>query len=371
MQSMTVGSYAKGTFRPPTSSGSRTRSGDITTTLKTAQVVTLGQSSINYNEPSLQMIQPVQPYSTTVTGTTGGVKRRRGRNKHVVHPLFAECATICQDPFWVNILTEAAYGKFPKRFSFQNGNLTHRKGTREMSRTLSTVPAEALASIIDFFRRYESLNSEADKRASYISAAVDVGHGALLDQMVWDNYNSHTQQILIRDFIERMTVDYQLSPYESSDLKYNIGHGVFLGTLTGNNIIVADRKIQYINGLHMNPAGTNGQRSFYLDPTLVATKIPTKRKEVLTDLSVRIPAKDQIPGFHKKWSKYLSRQATNYRKYSKYRGTGTHLNPEFIIDECNTLSVHTFTDTNTGFYNTFTQSVTDVNQASNSCAFVF
>ena len=261
----------------------------------------------------------VPPYSSPVIVAPGSGRRSRKQNTQIVNQLFAYCSELCADSYWSAILMESAYGRLPKRFSFQNGILSHRKGGKEVSRTLSENPSEALPSIISFFRAHENLSSEEDKMTSYMMASQCVGDGAVLDRMCWDNYNSSTKDTLINDYITHMTKIHSLTQSEVADLFCKITGAVFLGLLTGKEIIVECRAISCIYGLNMN--GTEiGKRTFTLNPCLVPTKIPVKQKEVLTDLSARSNAKDMIPGFHKKWSKYMARQTTKQLQFNRIMG---------------------------------------------------
>src|SRR5579872_1470244 len=208
--------------------------------------------------------------NTPIRSTGTGAPRRKSKataSRPIVHPLFAECAKVATDPFWVALFSKAAYGKFPRKFSYRDKVLSYKRGSRVLTLQVPQAPIEALSAVTTFLRRHGGIISDLDQETNRLEQSRDLPSEAPLQ---WSGLRDKMREALLELFISDIKSRLNLTKIEVSKLRHTINVGVILGAFGKTNIILEDDSIVNIQGLIFH-SGEPGHREFSIDPTLMAT----------------------------------------------------------------------------------------------------
>lgn len=167
--------------------------------------------------------------------------------KAVVNPLFESMLPLLEDPFWIEKIKNASYGKFPRGFSFYNGCLNHKKGAKTQSLLLSSSPEEALKETISFFQNWGSIYSTYEQAKHNYFPPTPMGGET--KPITWANASSFTKESLLFKYISEQKVLMNLTPAEVSSLRSALMTGVNNKMFNEENIQVEDSRIIHIDGL--------------------------------------------------------------------------------------------------------------------------
>lgn len=230
------------------------------------------------------------------------IRTRKARGvKEIIHKIFSDCAVAIQDPFWIDKFNTAAIGKFPHKFSFHDGILTHRKGTKCSVLEVPNNPYEAAPACMEFFRAHGGIFSPADEQSS-LELQYTRAHAVLTQQqLTWADANKKVQDCMLSYYITDMKKLMTLKDTETEQLRQTIRLGIANKYFGKHNIRVENNRIHSIQGLLWN----DQTRSFYIDPELKpkTTRSYTRKKD--GPAAVDPAQKDTIPQFGVKWRKYM------------------------------------------------------------------
>jgi hypothetical protein len=230
------------------------------------------------------------------------IRARKTRGvKEVIHKVFSDCAVATQDPFWVDKFNTAAIGKFPHKFSFHDGVLTYRKGTKCNSLEVPNNPYEAAPACMEFFRANGGIFSPLDEQNS-LELQYSRAHAVLTQQqLTWADANKKVQDCMLSYYIMDMKKLMSLNDDESGQLRQTIRLGIANKYFGKHNIRVENNHIHSIEGLLWN----NQTRHFYMHPDLKPkiTRSYTRKKD--GPAAVDPGQKDTIPQFGIRWKKYM------------------------------------------------------------------
>lgn len=179
--------------------------------------------------------------------------KKRKNQKVIIYPIFNQCKEFISDPFWVQLLEEAGYNKFPRGFSFRENQLVHRRGTRINTVTIPENmedPQEVVDTIINFMREY-GIRSAQDQDEERRLLQEKVIRSMKNTKLTWaDMSRKRSSHIfLFEAYANRIKDELDLSNDECKDLITTINIGVFLGYINGNDIDFSDGQIKEINGI--------------------------------------------------------------------------------------------------------------------------
>lgn len=230
------------------------------------------------------------------------MKTRKTRgNKDVVHKIFAECAAITEDPFWVDKFNNASVGKLPQKFSFHDGILTYRKGAKCHTLEVSNNPYESAHACMEFFRSNGGIFSPTDEQNS-LTLQYTRAHAVLAQQeLTWADANKKVQDCMLSYYVIDMKKIMNLDAAELEQLRQTIRLGIANKYFGKHNIHVKSNRIHSIDGLLWNKEN----RTFYIDPALKpkTTRTYTRKKD--GPAAIDPSRKDTIPQFGVKWKKYV------------------------------------------------------------------
>lgn len=253
----------------------------------------IGSYAISTIDTSSWMNEPI---------VSGPPRTRKSRGvKEVLHRIFSDCAGVIEDPFWIEKLNQAAFGKFPAKFSFNDGTLLFRKGTRCYSLEVSNNPYESAHQILEFIRTHGGIFSPTDKQYSIELDLARQMAARTREKLTWGDASKKMQECLLSYFIMSMKTVMTLSDYEVEYLRQTIRLAISNKFFGKHNIKVEENRIQSIEGLLWN--GEN--RTFYLHPDLKPVA-PRSSSQVKDGPPVIDPSqKDMVPQFGIKWQKYI------------------------------------------------------------------
>lgn len=228
------------------------------------------------------------------------VRKTKGA-KDATHKIFVECANVTQDQFWVEKFINGSIGKFPSKFSFHDGLLSYRKGSKCNTLEVSNNPYEASQACMEFFRSNGGIFSPIDEQNS-LELQYTRSHMALTQQqLTWGDANKKEQEGMLSYYITDMKEIMRLSDSESEQLRQTIRLGVVNKFFGKHNVTVENNRIQSIGGLLWN----NETRKFYIDPQLKPNSTRTYTRKKDGPASIDATQKDTIPQFNIKWKKYV------------------------------------------------------------------
>jgi hypothetical protein len=178
--------------------------------------------------------------------------RASAKNKRIIEfPFFDELIKFEKDSYWQNVFDDAAQGKFPRNFKFQNGVLTYKLRSKNIDQSIPKEPEEAIAILKKFFLNTASLISPQDIRKNKADEdKIQEDKEDLPDNLLWHQIRSEKQKlIMISLYVEKLGDDYSLSIEERKGLMQNIKIGMLAGYLNGDNIIFSGNSIDKIDGL--------------------------------------------------------------------------------------------------------------------------
>lgn len=235
----------------------------------------------------------------TCVGASSFKSNKKRDVKQITHKIFAESLKLITDPFWIDIFTAASLNQFPPKFSYADGILTYKKGTRNQHLDVSQNPSEAVPACMEFFRINGGLFSPLD-----IKTANDLQLVRLQEPtppLTWGSANKKLQECLLSNYVIYMRELMGLSKLEMDKLKQVITLGTINKYFGKHNIHVDNNRIFSIEGLLWD----NEKRDFYIDPNLKPNITRSYSRNKDTGPSVDPSEKDMIPTFTGKWDKYV------------------------------------------------------------------
>ena len=227
--------------------------------------------------------------------TTGKGKRKA---KTVIYPIFTYYANLVSDPFWVDIFTQASYGKMPKKFSFSEMTLCYNKGQKQGARALYQTPESAQLAI-QFFRTFGTIYSPIDQQTALFQHQTCQVEA---QPLTWASANRKTKTSLISNYVDEVHQTMQLSEDEAKQLAETIHLGIGAKIFNRDNIGVYQYKIMVIQGLIWDPQ----VRIFYPDSNLKPLRSNSRSS---TKSKAQTSSKSKgIPTFRTSWNKFLGEQ---------------------------------------------------------------
>lgn len=167
-----------------------------------------------------------------------------------VHPLFEECARMCIDTFWRDLLLDCSYNKFPSGFMYKEGYLTYRRGKKISKLYLPTEAKEALTQIIPFFKEKDHIYSDKDRE----DKEAEEKFIPLVEINNWNSLKKKKKllEIVINEYIREIIEVYHLGVEEKKQLTTIINIAMIQGYFNNDTIEVKHNRILAIKDLSWN-----------------------------------------------------------------------------------------------------------------------
>jgi hypothetical protein len=182
-----------------------------------------------------------------------GKVRASAKAKRIVEfQEFDNMMLIEKDPFWRALFDEAATGKFPRKFKFQNGVLNYKSGSKIWEQALPQDAEMAAEMAKKFFFKGDIISPE-DIRRKILEEEKITSLMSLNEVISWNQIRSEKQRmIMISLYVETIGKKYNLSMEERKGLVQNIRIGILAGYLNSENIEILGNCIENIHGLEYN-----------------------------------------------------------------------------------------------------------------------
>ena len=241
------------------------------------------------------------------TPMMSGKSRSRSKQSQlvVINPIFEQFIENIQDPFWVNVMKECSYGKFPRGSSFRNNILSSRKGSKIISEELNNDPIEGGKKCIEFFRTHCNLKSDNDLLIEKEKLNVCGMNGPKISTMAWSDIRSGSvKQSIILDYIYKIHSERNLNREQLNNLKTEINLGFTLKYFTPDHVNFSNGVIIDIRGLKWD----HHKGEFYIDRSITNTPKMAKLKDFLGEDVYKDPKHKTTPkstcvDYSKKWLK--------------------------------------------------------------------
>lgn len=229
-------------------------------------------------------------------------KKTRG-TKEIIHKIFSDCAILIEesvnDIFWMEKFNNAATGKFPKGFTYNDGILTYKKGAKCHTLDVPHNAYEASHACMEFFRSNGGIFSPLDQQDS-----LELQYNRsqqVQQQLTWADSNKKIQECMLSHYVIGMKSIMNLSNSEVEQLRQMIHLGISNKYFGKHNIYVENNRINRIDGLLWNDV----ERLFFINPELKPASTRNYSRNKDGPPSIDPSQKDMIPQFFIKWNKYI------------------------------------------------------------------
>ena len=204
------------------------------------------------------------PVSTVKPKTKG---KKAAGTQVIVNPIFAQCAQMTDDPYWIAIFNNAAIGKMPSKFLYRsdyNGSfVTFKQKSKVFSCQIMDNIFLTFTSLTNFFRTHGGLISPADREkfAQEEMAASEVMRAKVI---TWAVCSRKARKSLLEAFIAKTKALYGLSARETLQLQDFLSYNInTVKTFDKHYIKLSStgQSIETIDGLLWN----SSTRRFYTD----------------------------------------------------------------------------------------------------------
>ncbi len=180
--------------------------------------------------------------------------RNSAKNRRIVeYPIFDEIMSKETDIFWISFFDDAATGKFPRNFKYDNGCLVYRVKSKNIEIKIPDDPDVAVIEIKRFLLDQAGIQSPDD--IIYKKKIEEQRISQLLQNEItdWSHIRGEKQQTtMISIFVEKLGSYYRLNLEERKGLMQKIKLGIFAGYLNNENIQIGGNQIININGLEFD-----------------------------------------------------------------------------------------------------------------------
>jgi hypothetical protein len=183
-----------------------------------------------------------------------GKVRASAKAKRIVEfEEFDKLMQIETDPYWKSLFDEAAIGKFPRNFKFQNGVLNYKIRSKNIEQNIPKNVEEALLIVKKFFLDTAGILSPDDLKRKKLEEEKRISEMIMNEVMSWNQIRSEKQRmIMISLYVENLGKQYGLNIEERKGLVQNIRIGVLAGYFNSENIEIIGNCIENIRGLEYN-----------------------------------------------------------------------------------------------------------------------
>jgi len=201
------------------------------------------------NKPLWSSRDSHEPTKTKTVKSTTKV-RASAKNKRIVEfQIFDDLMKYETDPTWITTLDDAAQGKFPRNFKFQNSILTYKLRSKNIDHPIIGNDKAALDAMKDFFFKYNVASPEDVKKRKEAELTM-INSEQYDEEMSWSQIRSDKEKtVMITLFVESLCDNYNLSPESKRGLVQNIRIGILAGYLNNDNIHIESNSITKIDGL--------------------------------------------------------------------------------------------------------------------------
>lgn len=204
----------------------------------------------------------------------------KGKKKEMVNPIFAEYAKLSNDPYWQELLTQCAYKKFPRGFSYKSGVMIFRKNNKVNQLQLSPDNREALIQIMDWFYKHGNYGAPQEEK---IVINEKIAKQIYPSKWEWKDIKVEKLKLnFIDEYIRKLAADYKMSKEDFRELKRCVRVGLVLGNICNEDITFQNGEVTHIDGIVIAEKNGGGRYTFHCENSTNikrSTKREPKEKE--------------------------------------------------------------------------------------------
>ena len=220
----------------------------------------------------------------------------RIRSMNVVNNIFIKRMDFVDDPYWKSILLDAAKGKFPKGFSFNDGTLLYRPLGKSM---VMEDNINSINKFIDFIRINTGIRSKMDlEREKDYEREYQINHK--VNMIEWSKISKFNKRLMVIEFVSNIKKIHNLDQNETDQLKTLINMNLE-DDIIKKNVIMKDNNIEEIRGLRWDQSS----RKFSLDGEIKRTIFYKTDPSDITYIEENIPVEMGYVETIKGWNKFL------------------------------------------------------------------
>jgi len=187
---------------------------------------------------------------TILNHTNSNYKPRRTRTSKILYPIFKECSSKIDDPFWKTTFIQCSCGKFPRGIKLKDNFLIFKKNKKIQQIELSTNLEEIIQICISIFKNISGLSSKLDiqkQREEIEKNLKDIPE----EELTWKSIKgSKCKKYLINKYVNTLGDILQLNNNQKNELKTLINMGLLLDIINSSNIILKNNEINKIENLN-------------------------------------------------------------------------------------------------------------------------
>jgi len=209
-----------------------------------------------------------------------GKVRASAKAKRIVEfPIFDTMMEMESDPYWKSLFDEAATGKFPRNFKFQNGVLNYKIRSKTLEQAVdSNDPKNSIDLLKKFFLDTACIQSPEDLRRKKLEEEKKISEMIQNEVISWSQIRSEKQRmIMISLYGETIGKKYGLNIEERKGLVQNIRIGMLAGYFNSDSMIIVGNRITEIKGLCFN----DSTKEFEINKDIC--KIPKNKTKLIFD----------------------------------------------------------------------------------------
>jgi len=223
---------------------------------------------------------------------------RRKKVPKILFPLWSQCASMCSDPFWIELYTQASYGKTPKGFGYSNNFLEYNRGQKSFRTQIPDDPSGALEISLEFFRAHGIMSEDDIATSRKVEEDIEDGWKQINAIVKNGKKKSQFAEFVLREYCKEFCDTYNLG----NDVKKRLFHTLFYAykSKTLNDVYVQNCKVISIDGLV--PIENDFQYSSRYQPKQVKSKMNPTIEVVDNNFNVRTCSKLDIPKTWCQWN---------------------------------------------------------------------
>ena len=184
--------------------------------------------------------------------------------QYILYPIFEECGKFTLDPYWQDIFSECAGGKFPKGMKYdptsQTAYIKSEGKLRSVAYCLTNEPTSDFTTLMTIFRTQLNLHSTRDIKTNLetIESAERTSEDCPTE---WKKIKPKSRKDdMILNFVLEKQRKRKLTTTQTKHLLAVIQTGIQFKSLIPEDINIEDGRIKSISGLRYN----KNKKEFYL-----------------------------------------------------------------------------------------------------------
>lgn len=218
---------------------------------------------------------------STYNKKTAQAISRRARLEIKYH-ILEDAVQYTMDHFWKDKLMDAARGKFPKGFYYQDGCVVYNKNNKEKRILLPITPLEAANAFIQFFHEI-GIRSDRDIEYAKLDASMRIDT-YVPKPLIWTKIQKRMKVSMLKTYARKMAATWNLTAEAAKDFQTVLEIGFRNDALNKDNIEFDGTGIVHIRDVYMDEK----TGKFFIDPAILGEAIRVREKEHMRSARVKV-----------------------------------------------------------------------------------